>query len=100
VESESDGDALGRALGESFARLIPGHGVVVAENTIEQALVSTVFLESQSKKLFHASVIGEIPDTYLKLNTKPPKATKDGDSMRWYLISLKKRGLFPELPKK
>ncbi|TFH14553.1 class II aldolase/adducin family protein, partial [Candidatus Bathyarchaeota archaeon] len=61
VESEEDGDALGRALGESYALLIPGHGVVVAADTIEQALVSTVYLEEQSKKLYHASVLGEIP---------------------------------------
>ena len=98
VESEADGDALGKALGESFALLMPGHGVVVAADTIEQALVSTVFLETQSKKLYHASLMGEIPDEYLKLNTKPPKATKEGDSMLWYLRSLKERGLFPELP--
>ncbi|MCW4013083.1 MAG: class II aldolase/adducin family protein [Candidatus Bathyarchaeota archaeon] len=98
VESEADGDALGKALGESFALLIPGHGVVVAADTIEQALVSTVFLETQSKKLYHASLMGEIPDEYLKLNTKSPKATKEGDSMLWYIRSLKERGLFPELP--
>ena len=98
VESGEDGDALGKALGDSYALLIPGHGIVVAADTIEQALVSTVFLETQSKKLYHASLMGKIPDEYLKLNTKPPKATKDGDSMSWYLRRLKEKGLFPELP--
>ncbi len=98
VESEEDGDALGRALGESYALLIPGHGVVVAADTIEQALVSTVYLEEQSKKLYHASALGEIPEKYLRLNTKPSKATRDGDSMQWYLTKLKEKGIYPDQP--
>lgn len=98
IESEEDGDALGLALGDNFALLIPGHGVVVAADTIEQALVSTVFLEGQAKKLYHASVLGNVPENYLRLNTKPPKATRDGDSMQWYLAKLKEKGIYPEQP--
>jgi L-fuculose-phosphate aldolase len=98
VESKEDGDALGRALGDSFALLISGHGVVVAADSIEQALVSTVFLEGQAKKLYHASLIGDIPENYLELNTKPPRATREGDSMQWYLRKLKENGLYPDLP--
>ena len=98
IESEEDGDALGLALGNNFALLIPGHGIVVAADTIEQALVSTVYLEGQAKKLYHTSILGEIPENYLKLNTKPPKASRDGDSMQWYLAKLKEKGLYPEKP--
>ena len=83
LESEEDGDALGKALGDSFALLMPGHGVVVAADTIEQALVSTVYLEGQAKNLYHASLLGEISESYLRLNTSPPRATRDGDSMQW-----------------
>ena len=98
VESEEDGDALGRTLGDSFALLIPGHGVVVAADTIEQALTSTVFLEEQARKIYHASVLGKIPESYLRLNTKPSRATKDGDTMQWYLKKLKEKGLYPDPP--
>ena len=98
VESEEDGDALGKALGDSFALLMPGHGVVVAADTIEQALVSTVYLEGQAKNLYHASLLGEISESYLRLNTSLPRATRDGDSMQWYMAKLKEKGLYPELP--
>ncbi len=98
VESIEDGEALGRAIGDSFGLLIPGHGVVVAHDTLEQALVSTVYLESQAKKLYHASVMGEIPKAYLDLNIKPPRATIDGDYMQWFLRNLKVKGLYPNLP--
>ena len=99
VESEEDGDALGKALGSGHGVLIPGHGIVVAAETLEQALVSTIYLEAQAKKLYHASVLGKIPDDYLRLNTKPPKAKWDGDSMQWYLAKLKEKDLYPELLK-
>lgn len=97
VESEADGDALGKAMRDGFGVLIPGHGIVVAGETLVQALVSTVYLEAQAKKLYHASVLGVIPDEYLRLNITPPKATWDGDSMQWYIAGLKEKGLYPEL---
>ena len=34
VESAEDGDALGKALGDSFGLLLPGHGIVVAAETL------------------------------------------------------------------
>jgi len=98
IESGEDGDALGKAMKDNYALLIPGHGVVVAADTMEQALVSTVYLETQAKKLYHASLLGEIPENYLRLNTRPPRATRDGDSMQWYLAKLKEKGLYPKLP--
>ena len=98
VESEADGDALGKAMGDGYEVLISGHGIVMAAETLEQALVSTVYLEAQAKKFYHASVLGVIPDEYLRLNITPPKATWDGDSMQWYIAGLKEKGLYPELP--
>jgi ribulose-5-phosphate 4-epimerase/fuculose-1-phosphate aldolase len=96
VESEEDGDALGRALGDRYAILLPGHGAVVAADTIEQALVSTVFIEEQAKKLYHAAVLGRIPGNYLKLYTKPSRSTRDGDLMQWFYKKLREKGIYPE----
>ena len=84
VESLEDGEAIRRALGDSFGLLIPCHGVVVAHDILEQTLVSTVYLESQTKKLYHASVMGKIAKAYLDLNIKPPRATIDGDYVLWF----------------
>jgi len=86
----------GKAMGDGYGVLIPGHGIVVAGETLAQTLVSTVYLEAQAKKLYHASVLGNIPEDYLRLNTTPPKATLDGDSMQWYLAKLKEKNLYPE----
>ncbi len=97
IESLEDGKKLGKALGDSCAVLIPGHGIVVAAVSMEQALVSTVYFEEQAKRLYHASLLGEIPEEYLRLYQKPPKALKDGDSMRWYISRLKELGLYPNL---
>ena len=83
-------------MGNGYGVLILGHGIVVAAETLVQALVSTVYIEGQAKKLYHASVLGKIPDDYLRLNTTPPKATLDGDSMQWYLTKLKEKRLYPE----
>ena len=98
VESDEDGDALGKALGESYAILLPGHGIVIAADTIEQALVSTVFIEEQAKKLYHAAVLGKIPDNYLRLYTKPSRSTRDSDLMQWFYKKLKEKGIYPEQP--
>ena len=43
-------------------------------------------------------MIDEIPESYLMLNTSPPRATRDGDSMQWYMAKFKEKGLYPELP--
>jgi len=98
VESDEDGDALGRALGGDSAILLPGHGVVTVGETVEQACMLTTFLEEQAKKLFHASLLGRVPRDYAELLLKPPKASIDSDSWLWYQEKLKEKGIYPELP--
>jgi ribulose-5-phosphate 4-epimerase/fuculose-1-phosphate aldolase len=98
VESEEDGDALGRALGDDSAILLPGHGVVAVGETVEQACMLTTFLEEQAKKLFHASLLGRVPQGYAELLLKPPKASIESDSWLWYQERLREKGIYPELP--
>jgi ribulose-5-phosphate 4-epimerase/fuculose-1-phosphate aldolase len=98
VESEEDGDALGRALGDDSAILLPGHGVVAVGETVEQACMLTTFLEEQAKKLFHASLLGRVPRGYAELLLKPPKASIESDSWLWYQERLREKGIYPELP--
>jgi L-fuculose-phosphate aldolase len=87
VESEEDGDALGRALEDDSAILLPGHGVVAVGETVEQA-----------KKLFYASLLGRVPRGYAELLMKPPKASIESDSWLWYQEKLREKGIYPELP--
>jgi ribulose-5-phosphate 4-epimerase/fuculose-1-phosphate aldolase len=98
VESEEDGDALGRALEDDSAILLPGHGVVAVGETVEQACMLTVFLEEQAKKLFYASLLGRVPRGYAELLMKPPKASIESDSWLWYQEKLREKGIYPELP--
>jgi len=97
VESEEDGDALGRALGDDSAILLPGHGVVTVGETVEQACMLTTFLEEQAKKLFYASLLGRVPRGYAELLMKPPKASIESDSWLWYQEKLREKGIYPKL---
>ena len=98
VESQEDGDALGRALGGDSAILLPGHGVVTVGETVEQACMLTTFLEEQAKKLFHASLLGKVPRRYAEILMKPPKASIESDTWLWYQEKLREKGIYPELP--
>ena len=44
MESEEDGEALGRALGDESAILLPGHGIVTVGETVEQVCILTAAL--------------------------------------------------------
>jgi L-ribulose-5-phosphate 4-epimerase len=98
VESEADGDALGRTLGDASAILLPGHGVVAVGETVEQACMLTVFLEEQAKKLYHASLLGRVPRGYAELLMKSPKASIESDTWLWYEEKLREKGIYPEPP--
>jgi len=98
VESEEDGDALGAALGEESAILLPGHGIVTVGETVMQACRLTAFLDEQAKKLYHASLLGRVPPEYAELLMTPPKASIESDSWRWYDERLREKGLYPDLP--
>jgi L-fuculose-phosphate aldolase len=98
VESETDGDALGRALGDASALLMPGHGVVTVGETVEQACMLTAFLEEQAKKLYYASLLGRVPRGYAELLLKPPKASIESDTWLWYEEKLREKGIYPEPP--
>lgn len=98
VESDADGDALGKALGDDSAILLPGHGIVTVGETVEQACMLTTFLEEQAKKLFHASLLGKVPRGYAELLLKPPKASIESDTWLWYQEKLREKGIYPELP--
>ncbi len=98
VESDADGDALGSALGDDSAILLPGHGVVTVGETVEQACMLTTFLEEQARKLFHASLLDKVPLAYKELLLKPPKASVESDTWLWYQEKLREKGIYPELP--
>jgi ribulose-5-phosphate 4-epimerase/fuculose-1-phosphate aldolase len=98
VESEEDGEALGRALGDESAILLPGHGIVTIGETVEQACILTASLNEQARKLFHTSLLGEVPRKYVELLMTPQKASIESDSWLWYESKLREKGLYPELP--
>ena len=47
------------ALGDNHAILLKGHGVVIVGESIESAVVNTIFLERAAWWQFHASLIGK-----------------------------------------
>jgi L-fuculose-phosphate aldolase len=98
VESEEDGDALGEALGEESAILLPGHGIVTAGETVMATCRLTAFLDEQAKKLYRASLLGRVPPEYAELLLTQPHASIESDSWLWYEERLREKGLYPELP--
>lgn len=98
IESEEDGEGLGRALGDDSAILLPGHGIVTVGRTVEQACMLTASLNEQAKKLYYASLLGKVPRDYVELVMRPPGASIESDSWRWYEVRLREKGLYPELP--
>jgi len=58
----------------------------------------TASLNEQAKKLFYASLLGRIPHNYVELVMRPPNASIESDSWRWYEVKIREKGLYPELP--
>jgi L-fuculose-phosphate aldolase len=97
IESEEDGDALGEALGDGSAILLPGHGIVTVGESVEQACMLTASLDEKAKILFYALLLGKVPQEYSELLMRPPKASIESDSWRWYEEKLREKGLYPRL---
>jgi L-fuculose-phosphate aldolase len=70
ITLKSEGEAIVRSLGQSFAMLLGNHGVVFCGDSIEQAVCSGIFLEKACK----AHVVGRAAD--LKTNM-PDRAVRD-----------------------
>jgi L-fuculose-phosphate aldolase len=98
IESDEDGDALGEALGDGSAILLPGHGIVTVGESVEQACMLTASLDEKAKILFYALLLGKVPREYSELLMRPPKASIESDSWRWYEEKLREKGLYPGLP--
>jgi ribulose-5-phosphate 4-epimerase/fuculose-1-phosphate aldolase len=97
IESEEDGDALGEALGDGSAILLPGHGIVTVGESVQQACMLTTSLDEKAKMLFYALLLGKVPQEYSELLMRPPKASIESDSWRWYEEKLREKDLYPRI---
>lgn len=97
---EEDGAKLVKALGLGKAVVHKGHGVVVAEQGICEAVVTTVAMELLARQQAYASMLGS-PQAYSKQEIeqyyRPSGAKIWGSSARgrwlWYERRLKEKGL-------
>ncbi|OFW00729.1 MAG: hypothetical protein A3G20_02800 [Acidobacteria bacterium RIFCSPLOWO2_12_FULL_59_11] len=58
IQRPEQGDEVGRALGNSLAVILRGHGAVIVGTTIEEAFVASVLLEDNALRQYRASLIG------------------------------------------
>ncbi len=67
--SAEDAERATKAMGESCAVIIEGHGAIVTGETLEEACINTVQLERAAKMIMLAGSLGEVspvPDTAVK----------------------------------
>jgi len=58
VQSKEQGAAVAACLGDAVACLLKNHGVLVTGNSVEDAVLNTIWLENQAKITFLATLIG------------------------------------------
>ena len=56
---QEDGERATKAMGQSFALMMKGHGANVIGNTIQEACLNTVHLERTAKMLLWAQSVGK-----------------------------------------
>lgn len=59
ITDAADGEAMIAAMGDSNQLLIRGHGIVVADATVERAVVRALVIEENARYQLWASVLGE-----------------------------------------
>lgn len=58
IQRPEQGDEVGRALGNSLAVVLRGHGAVIVGASIEEAFVASILLEDNAVRQYRASLIG------------------------------------------
>lgn len=58
IQRPEQGRGVARALGESLAVLLQGHGAVIVGGSIEEAFVASIFLEENAVRQYRASMLG------------------------------------------
>ncbi|OGA24952.1 MAG: hypothetical protein A3I02_14470 [Betaproteobacteria bacterium RIFCSPLOWO2_02_FULL_67_26] len=58
IQRPEQGDGVARALGNSLAVILQGHGAVIVGGSVEEAFVASVLLEDNAVRQYRAAMIG------------------------------------------
>lgn len=59
IQTDSQGEALAKSLGQDRAVLLRNHGTVIVGEDIESAFAASVIMEENAKRLYDASLLGQ-----------------------------------------
>jgi HCOMODA/2-hydroxy-3-carboxy-muconic semialdehyde decarboxylase len=60
VTNLEHGRDLARCLGENSAALMRGHGAVVAKSSVQEAVLTAIYMQVNAQIVLHATLLGEI----------------------------------------